>query len=45
MLWNATNRPSAESEASPLLEFPCAPPESTLTRSVVPFCRSRTKTS
>ncbi len=42
---NATNRPSAEIEAPRLLPFPCAPAESTLTRSVVPVWRSRTKTS
>ncbi len=37
-LWNATQRPSAEIEGTPLPLFPCTPAESTLTRSVT--CRA-----
>src|SRR6185436_19592667 len=44
-LSNATKRPSAEIEGEELTEFPCAPPVATLTRSVVPLWRSRTKMS
>ena len=45
MLANATKRPSAEIEGRRWRRSPCAPPESTLTRVVVPVWRSRTKTS
>ena len=39
------NRPSAEIDGSRDCEFACLPALDTLTRSVVPFRRSRTKTS
>ena len=41
----ATKRPPAESEGVKLLPLPWAPPGPTLTRLVVPACRSRTKMS
>jgi hypothetical protein len=41
----ATKRPSAEIEGEPLTAFPCTPVVLTLTRLVVWFLRSRTKTS
>jgi hypothetical protein len=44
-LSNATKLPSPEIETFSLALFPCTPPESTLTRSVVPSWRSRTKMS
>src|SRR5207244_1701178 len=50
-LTNATKRPSAESAGGkaklrrPLLPLPWVPSEATLTRSVVPVCRSWTNTS
>ena len=44
-LKNATHRPSAEMDGTELPLSACAPDESTLTRSVVPDCRSCTKTS
>ncbi len=40
-----TKRPSALIAGRPLSAFACVPDESTLTRSVVPVCRSRTNTS
>src|SRR5205814_757207 len=45
VLWNATKRPSAERAGPALESFPWVPPEATLTRSVVPVCRSCTNTS
>src|SRR5438128_2450321 len=45
VLWNATKRPSAERAGPALKPFPSVPPEATLTRSVVPVCRSWTNTS
>src|SRR5205814_6570006 len=45
VLWNATKRPAAERAGPALESFPCVPPEATLTRSVVPVCRSWTNTS
>ena len=45
VLWNATKPPSAERTGPALEPFPWVPPEATLTRSVVPVCRSRTNTS
>ena len=42
---NATKRPSALIERSSTLSFACAPDLSTLTRSVVPVCRSWTNMS
>ena len=44
-LAKATQRPSAEMDAKELEPSPSLPSEATLTRSVVPFCRSRTKMS
>src|SRR5438552_1822063 len=48
-VWDATKRPAAEragtAKEPPLLPFPCAPPDATLTRSVLPVCRSWTNTS
>jgi hypothetical protein len=47
-LRNATYAPSddmAEGELRPLKKLPCTPAELTLTRSVVPATRSRTKMS
>src|SRR5437763_329676 len=43
----ATSRPSAEIAIGPTLlsPLPWGPPDATLTRSVVPFSRSRTNTS
>src|SRR5207245_9919392 len=45
----ATRRPAGAGGGAttmpPLLPLPCAPPEATLTRSVVPVCRSWTNTS
>src|SRR5437870_2793555 len=43
--WNATKRPSAERTGPALKPFPWLPPDATLTRSVVPVCRSWTNTS
>src|SRR5204862_455509 len=43
--WNATKPPSAERAAPELGPFPWVPSEATLTRSVVPVCRSCTNTS
>src|SRR5436190_20274483 len=40
VLWNATKRPSAERAGPALESFPWVPPEATLTRSVMPVCRS-----
>src|SRR5213592_1820721 len=45
VLWNATKRPSAERAAPALAALPSVPSEATLTRSVVPVCRSWTNTS
>src|SRR2546425_658529 len=45
VLWNATKPPSAERTGPALESFPWVPPEATLTRSVVPVCRSWTNTS
>src|SRR5207244_1030493 len=45
VLWNATKRPSAERTGPALKPFPWLPPDATLTRSVVPVCRSWTNTS
>src|SRR5205814_3783520 len=45
VLWNATKPPSAERTGPALDAFPWVPPEATLTRSVVPVCRSCTNTS
>src|SRR5882672_6146779 len=42
---NATKRPSHEIDENQLTEFPSAPDESTLARSVVPVHRSWTKMS
>ena len=42
---NATMRPSAEIAGSSLKPLPCPPVDDTLTRSVVPVFRSRTKMS
>jgi hypothetical protein len=44
-LSNATQLPSAEMAGYQLYEFASFPAESTLTRSVIPFARSRTKMS
>jgi hypothetical protein len=44
-LWHATNRPSAEIAGNSQTASACAPLVDTLTRSVVPLARSRTKTS
>jgi len=45
VLWNATKRPSAERAAPALAALPSVPSEATLTRSVMPVCRSWTNTS
>ena len=43
--WKATKRPSALIAGNPLVSLPSSPALETLTRSVVPACRSRTNTS
>jgi hypothetical protein len=44
-LWKATTLPVARDRGKEHQAFPCAPPESRLTRDVAPAARSRTKTS